>query len=81
MDGRPSQKSGRGGEVFPEVQEGSGGPPGSPEGYRRPSCKSGRGLKHLKMSGRGLEAVLEVREGSVGPPGSPGGDRMLSRSS
>ena len=50
--------SGNGREALPDVQEWSGGPPGSPKVVGMPS----------RMSGSSRESILEVREWSGGPP-------------
>ena len=47
---------------LPEVIDGYGGPPGSPERVESPSLRTGTGW----------EALTEVQEGSGGPPRGPG---------
>ena len=73
--GRPTLRCGRAQEAYPEVWEGSGGPPGGPRGVGRPIRRSNRdwvGLGgapgHLGGIRRGLEAhpEVQVRNGSLG---------------
>ena len=56
------RKFGRGWEVTPEVREGSGGPPESPEGVGRAPRKLVRGRGGPRKSGRGWEGSPEVLE-------------------
>ena len=65
MDGRFTQRSGKGRETHLEVQEGSRVPPGVLGRVERPAWRYGR---PTRRSGEGRETHPEVREGSGDPP-------------